>query len=239
MGLVAPPTHTHTNKGQNNITRGDFAEAAAHSVLTGDTPIPENRHHGRRLLCHLETGRQRELRWVHESTRWVSQTSPGPAPSSEIFARRPLTVTFHPVRRAGVGFATRQVGNVTKPTIIISQEGDKVVIRTQSTFKNTEISFKLGEEFDETTADDRTCKVSPDKLLNRFFGGWNPIKPRVGEIPSVRLLHCWKLSRLLSVSPQWPWREISWSTSRSGTAKRPHYPEKSRMERWSWWDQEK
>lgn len=64
------------------------------------------------------------------------------------------------VPRSGVGFATRQVGNVTKPTVIISQEGDKVAIRTQSTFKNTEISFKLGEEFDETTADDRNCKVS-------------------------------------------------------------------------------
>lgn len=60
----------------------------------------------------------------------------------------------------GVGFATRQVGNVTKPTVIISQEGDKVAIRTQSTFKNTEINFKLGEEFDEVTADDRNCKVS-------------------------------------------------------------------------------
>lgn len=59
----------------------------------------------------------------------------------------------------GVGFATRQVGNVTKPTVIISQDGDKVVIRTQSTFKNTEISFKLGEEFDEATVDDRNCKV--------------------------------------------------------------------------------
>lgn len=35
-----------------------------------------------------------------------------------------------------------------------------MVVRTQSTFKNTEISFKLGEEFDETTADDRNCKVS-------------------------------------------------------------------------------
>lgn len=59
-----------------------------------------------------------------------------------------------------MGFAMRQVGNVTKPTVIISSEGDKVVIRTQSTFKNTEISFKLGEEFDETTPDDRNCKVS-------------------------------------------------------------------------------
>ncbi|XP_016334201.1 fatty acid-binding protein, brain-like, partial [Sinocyclocheilus anshuiensis] len=57
-----------------------------------------------------------------------------------------------------VGFATRQVGNVTKPTIVISHEDDKVVIKTLSTFKNTDISFKLGEEFDETTADDRHVK---------------------------------------------------------------------------------
>ncbi|XP_053314997.1 fatty acid-binding protein, brain [Spea bombifrons] len=62
------------------------------------------------------------------------------------------------MKALGVGFATRQVGNVTKPTVIISKEGDKVVIRTQSTFKNTEISFKLGEEFEEATADDRNCK---------------------------------------------------------------------------------
>uniref|UniRef100_A0A673C5W0 Cellular retinoic acid-binding protein 1 n=1 Tax=Sphaeramia orbicularis TaxID=375764 RepID=A0A673C5W0_9TELE len=71
---------------------------------------------------------------------------------------------------ASVGFATRQVGNVAKPTVIISQSGDKVVIRTESTFKNTEISFKLGEEFDETTADDRNCKstvsMEGDKLVH-------------------------------------------------------------------------
>uniref|UniRef100_A0A803KBZ0 Fatty acid-binding protein 3 n=1 Tax=Xenopus tropicalis TaxID=8364 RepID=A0A803KBZ0_XENTR len=58
----------------------------------------------------------------------------------------------------GVGFATRQIGNVTKPTTIISLDGDKVKVQTQSTFKNTEVSFKLNEEFDECTADDRKCK---------------------------------------------------------------------------------
>lgn len=63
----------------------------------------------------------------------------------------------------GVGFATRQVGNVTKPTVVISQDGDKVVVKTMSTFKNTEISSKLGEEFDETTVDDRQVKVSSVK----------------------------------------------------------------------------
>lgn len=60
----------------------------------------------------------------------------------------------------GVGFATRQVGNVTKPTVAISKDGDKVVVKTMSTFRNTEISAKMGEEFDETTPDDRHVKVS-------------------------------------------------------------------------------
>ncbi|XP_069828726.1 fatty acid-binding protein, heart [Dendropsophus ebraccatus] len=58
----------------------------------------------------------------------------------------------------GVGFATRQIANVTKPTTIISLEGDLIVLQTQSTFKNTEVKFKLNEEFDETTADDRKVK---------------------------------------------------------------------------------
>ncbi|XP_054855309.1 fatty acid-binding protein, heart [Eublepharis macularius] len=57
-----------------------------------------------------------------------------------------------------VSFATRQIANLTKPTTIIEADGDKVTIKTQSTFKSTEINFKLDEEFDETTADDRHVK---------------------------------------------------------------------------------
>jgi fatty acid-binding protein 3 len=48
---------------------------------------------------------------------------------------------------------------MTKPTTVIEVAGDTVTLKTQSTFKNTEINFKLGEEFDETTADDRKVKV--------------------------------------------------------------------------------
>ncbi|XP_070777375.1 fatty acid-binding protein, heart [Enoplosus armatus] len=62
------------------------------------------------------------------------------------------------MKELGVGFATRKVGNMTKPTTIISVEGDTVTVKTQSTLKNTEVKFKLGEEFDETTADDRKVK---------------------------------------------------------------------------------
>nr|XP_020145655.1 fatty acid-binding protein, heart [Microcebus murinus] len=67
-----------------------------------------------------------------------------------------ILITFH--LPSGVGFATRQVANMTKPTTIIEKNGDTIILKTQSTFKNTEISFKLGVEFDETTADDRKVK---------------------------------------------------------------------------------
>ncbi|KAL2081924.1 hypothetical protein ACEWY4_021742 [Coilia grayii] len=74
------------------------------------------------------------------------------------------------LKALGVGFALRQVGNVTKPTVIICHEGDKFILKTQSTFKNTEISCKMGEEFDESTADDRHCKslvcMEGDKLVH-------------------------------------------------------------------------
>uniref|UniRef100_A0A6Q2YKA3 Cytosolic fatty-acid binding proteins domain-containing protein n=1 Tax=Esox lucius TaxID=8010 RepID=A0A6Q2YKA3_ESOLU len=63
------------------------------------------------------------------------------------------------MKALGVGFATRQVGSMTKPTTIIEVAGDTVTLKTQSTFKNTEINFKLGQEFDETTADDRKVKM--------------------------------------------------------------------------------
>ncbi|KAI1901730.1 hypothetical protein AGOR_G00037400 [Albula goreensis] len=62
------------------------------------------------------------------------------------------------LKALGVSFAVRQVGSMTKPTTIISVDGDTISLKTQSTFKNTEIKFKLGEEFDETTADDRKVK---------------------------------------------------------------------------------
>uniref|UniRef100_A0A8C4YJW7 Fatty acid binding protein 7 n=1 Tax=Gopherus evgoodei TaxID=1825980 RepID=A0A8C4YJW7_9SAUR len=117
------------------------------------------------------------------------------------------------MKALGVGFATRQVGNVTKPTVIISNEEDKVVIRTQSTFKNTEISFKLGEEFEETTPDDRNCKsvvtLDGDKLVHvqkwdgketNFVreikdGKMVMVSKMITELTCIRLTICLDLSR--------------------------------------------
>ncbi len=65
----------------------------------------------------------------------------------------------------GIPFTTRQVGIAIKPKVEISKDGDKVVVKTLSTFKNTEITAKLGEEFEETTPDDRNVKVSCIKVI--------------------------------------------------------------------------
>ncbi|XP_012671852.1 fatty acid-binding protein, adipocyte-like [Clupea harengus] len=63
------------------------------------------------------------------------------------------------LKALGVGFALRQVAGRAKPSLIISVDGDgTVTLKSQSTFKNTEIKFKINEEFDETTGDDRKTK---------------------------------------------------------------------------------
>ncbi|CAM5109022.1 unnamed protein product [Natator depressus] len=59
------------------------------------------------------------------------------------------------MKELGVGFITRKLGSLDKPSMIISINGDIITIKTESTFKNTKSSFKLGEEFEETTVDDR------------------------------------------------------------------------------------
>lgn len=68
-----------------------------------------------------------------------------------------------------MGLANRKLGNLAKPNVIISKKGDYMTIRTESAFKNTEISFKLGQEFEETTADNRKTKV----ICAIFLESWS------------------------------------------------------------------
>lgn len=62
----------------------------------------------------------------------------------------------------GVGFMLRKVATTLKPDLIFEKgDGDDAyVMKTVSTFKSTEIKFKLGEEFDEETADGRKMKTT-------------------------------------------------------------------------------
>ncbi|KAM9308631.1 myelin P2 protein-like [Gastrophryne carolinensis] len=59
----------------------------------------------------------------------------------------------------GVGFAARKAGAMAKPNLVISRNGDEICVRTESALKSVELKFKLGEEFDETTPDNRKTKT--------------------------------------------------------------------------------
>jgi fatty acid-binding protein 3 len=50
----------------------------------------------------------------------------------------------------GVGLIMRKAGGSVKPTVIISNNGNQWTIKLQSTFKNSEISFTEGVEFNES-----------------------------------------------------------------------------------------
>uniref|UniRef100_F7GA78 Peripheral myelin protein 2 n=1 Tax=Ornithorhynchus anatinus TaxID=9258 RepID=F7GA78_ORNAN len=79
------------------------------------------------------------------------------------------------MKALGVGLATRKLGNLAKPSVTISMKGDTVTLRTDSTLKSTEISFKLGQEFDETTADNRKTRsvVTLDKGALNHVQKWD------------------------------------------------------------------
>lgn len=67
---------------------------------------------------------------------------------------------FDEVMKAlGVGLVVRKMGNAVSPVIELTQNGDEYTLTSQSTFKNTSITFKLGEEFEEETPDGRTVKT--------------------------------------------------------------------------------
>lgn len=80
------------------------------------------------------------------------------------------------MKELGVGFLVRKVGNSTYPTVeLVKNEDGSYTLNTLSTFKNTSITFKVGEEFDEETVDGRKVKSvctfeGDNKLLHEQKG---------------------------------------------------------------------
>ncbi|XP_053414377.1 fatty acid-binding protein 12 [Nycticebus coucang] len=62
------------------------------------------------------------------------------------------------MKELGIGRASRKLGCLAKPRVTISTDGEVITIKTKSIFKNNKISFKLGEEFEETTPSGRKTK---------------------------------------------------------------------------------
>lgn len=64
---------------------------------------------------------------------------------------------------------TRKMGSSVSPVVELTKDNETYTLKTTSPFKNTEIKFKLGEEFDEETADGRkvksVCTLEGNKLI--------------------------------------------------------------------------
>nr|XP_060631517.1 fatty acid-binding protein 5-like [Anolis sagrei ordinatus] len=63
------------------------------------------------------------------------------------------------MKMLGVSMPMRKLGAMAKPDVIISKDGDKFTVKTESTFKTSEFSFILGETFDEDTIDGRKTQT--------------------------------------------------------------------------------
>ncbi|EMP42301.1 Myelin P2 protein [Chelonia mydas] len=56
------------------------------------------------------------------------------------------------------------MGSMAKPDVYITKNGDTITIKTESTIKSSQLSFKLGEKCEENTLDGR--KVQTIVTLN-------------------------------------------------------------------------
>nr|XP_056705886.1 fatty acid-binding protein 5-like [Euleptes europaea] len=63
------------------------------------------------------------------------------------------------MKELGVNMAMRKMGSMAKPDVIICKDGDMFKVKTESTFKTSEFSFKLGEQFTEDTIDGRKTET--------------------------------------------------------------------------------
>ncbi|XP_057624468.1 LOW QUALITY PROTEIN: retinol-binding protein 1 [Chionomys nivalis] len=66
------------------------------------------------------------------------------------------------LRALDVNVALRKIANLLKPDKEIVQDGDHMIIRTLSTFRNYIMDFQVGQEFEEdlTGIDDRKCMTT-------------------------------------------------------------------------------
>ncbi|XP_066590527.1 sodium/calcium exchanger regulatory protein 1 isoform X2 [Prorops nasuta] len=73
------------------------------------------------------------------------------------------------MKALGVGLVTRKMGSTVSPVVELTESDGTYTLKTSSTFKNSEIKFKLGEEFDEETPDGRkvksVCTLEGNKLV--------------------------------------------------------------------------
>ncbi|KOX73671.1 Myelin P2 protein [Melipona quadrifasciata] len=73
------------------------------------------------------------------------------------------------MKALGVGLMTRKMGSSLSPVVELTENNGVYTLKTSSAFKNSEIKFKLNQEFDEETIDGRqvksVCTLEGNKLI--------------------------------------------------------------------------
>ena len=62
------------------------------------------------------------------------------------------------MKALGVGLVTRKLGNKSSPVVTITENAGEFTMKQESLVKTSEIKFRIGQEFDEVTADGRQGK---------------------------------------------------------------------------------
>ncbi|KAI1302400.1 Fatty acid-binding protein [Halotydeus destructor] len=78
------------------------------------------------------------------------------------------------LKELGVGFILRNAAKIQNPTVEVKINDGEYSLKTVTTFKTSELKFKLGEEFEEKRLDDATVKTKVtrdgNKLIQEQFG---------------------------------------------------------------------
>ncbi|XP_053164312.1 nicotinamide/nicotinic acid mononucleotide adenylyltransferase 3 isoform X5 [Hemicordylus capensis] len=125
------------------------------------------RHHYKELL------KSHHIRKLPGENNWPIEKAAGASLASSLSDMRIWVMkTWRLVLwRRDVNIALRKIANMLKPDKEIIQDGDHMIIKTLSTFKNYIMDFDIGKEFEEdlTGLDDRKCMTcvtwDGDKLL--------------------------------------------------------------------------
>lgn len=62
------------------------------------------------------------------------------------------------MRELGVGWITRKLGSAASPVIELTYNNGEYSLTSKSTFKDTDLRFRIDQEFDEETPDGRMVK---------------------------------------------------------------------------------
>lgn len=103
---------------------------------------------------------------------------------------------------AGVGFFLRKIGNQVSPTVFLTKEGDEFSFTTESTFKTSVIKFKLGQESEQDTLDEKKIPTTfslegntltqtekrdkPSVIVREFSDSELVVKCTFGDVVSTR-----------------------------------------------------